>query len=224
MGIVAPYRWLDSVKSAAETRLWVVDGIANGLRPWFNQVLRQRPRQARLKVVEDLYQWHYRCGALSAERGADGARGDGVLPADGGILRRRHGLARKWKIHRLGMYQALIDARMPFEMVHDGQLDAAHIGRFKLLLLPNIAALSDGQCEQLREFVRGGGSLLATYETSLYDEWGERRADFGLADLFGASFEALREGPIQNSYFHVERTLRMERPIRSCEGWRTRNT
>ena len=88
------------------------------------------------------------------------------------------------------MYQALIDARMPFEMVHDRMLDAERIGRFKLLLLPNIAALSDAQCGQLRDYVRKGGSIVATYETSLYDEWGKRRADFGLADLFGVSFQA----------------------------------
>jgi hypothetical protein len=80
------------------------------------------------------------------------------------------------------------------------------VGRYKLLLLPNIAAVSEVQCQQLRDFVRSGGSIIATRETSLYDEWGERRSDFGLADLFNASFEALREGPIQNSYFRVERT------------------
>ena len=103
------------------------------------------------------------------------------------------------------MYQALIDARIPFEMAQDELLDAEHIGRYKLLLLPNIAALSDAQCSQLRDYVRRGGSLLATYETSLYDEWGTRRADFGLSDLFGASFQARLKGPIQNSYFRVEK-------------------
>ena len=42
------------------------------------------------------------------------------------------------------MYHALIEARMPFEMLHDRTLERA--GRFKLLLLPNIAALSARQC------------------------------------------------------------------------------
>src|SRR6185437_14530191 len=115
--------------------------------------------------------------------------------------------------HTLGMYQAMIEARIPFEMAHDRLLDAEDIDRFKVLLLPNIAALSDAQCEQLRAYVRRGGSLLATYETSLYDEWGKQRSDFGLADLFGVSFAARRAGPIQNAYFRVNAGERATHPI-----------
>ena len=74
-------------------------------------------------------------------------------------------------------------------------LDPEHIDRFKTLILPNIAALSTQQCDQLRAFVEQGGSLVATYETSLYDEWGVRRNDFGLASLFGTSFAGGQEGP-----------------------------
>ena len=70
----------------------------------------------------------------------------------------------------LGWYQALVEARIPFEMVHDGLLDAGHLAPFKTLVLPNVEALSDAQCEQLAAFVRGGGGLVATRETSLHDE------------------------------------------------------
>ena len=59
--------------------------------------------------------------------------------------------------HILGYYQALIEGRIPFEMVHDRIMDAAAIAPYKVLILPNIAALSEAQCGQLREFVRGGG-------------------------------------------------------------------
>jgi len=71
---------------------------------------------------------------------------------------------------------------MPFEMLHDRTFDAA--GRFKRLLLPNIAALSTEQCAQIRGFVENGGSVLATYKTSLYDENGERHSDFGGVDIW----------------------------------------
>jgi hypothetical protein len=101
------------------------------------------------------------------------------------------------------MYQALVEARVPFEMVHDGLLDPERLARFRLLVLPNIAVLSDSQCGQLADFVRKGGGLVATHETSLYDESGERRKDFGLADIFGVSFGGMVEERMQNSYLKV---------------------
>jgi len=79
------------------------------------------------------------------------------------------------------------------------------VDQYRTLILPNIAALSTAQCDQLRQFVERGGSLIATHETSLYDEWGVRRSDFGLAQLFGASFDGGMEGPMQNSYLNIEK-------------------
>ena len=111
---------------------------------------------------------------------------------------------RRVEEHELGMYQALVEGRIPFEMVHDQMLDPDQIDRFKLLILPNTAALSEAQCEQLRGYVKRGGSLLATFETSLYDEWGRRRKDFGLSDLLGVTFAGSVDRDIKNSYMTVE--------------------
>ena len=106
--------------------------------------------------------------------------------------------------HALGYYEALVEARIPFEMVHDRLLDPAHVSQFKVLILPNLAALSTAQCDRIREFVRGGGGIVATYETSLYDEWGVRRNDFGLSNLFGASYDSALDARMQNSYLRLE--------------------
>src|SRR5262249_21032392 len=106
--------------------------------------------------------------------------------------------------HGVGWYEALVEARIPFEMVHDRLLDEVHPARLKTLILPNIAALSDEQCRQIRAFVERGGGLVATYETSLCDERGERREDFGLADLLGVSFRRRADGPMRNAYLRLE--------------------
>jgi len=204
VGVEEPYRWKDSVQNGAEIRLWVADGIAHGLRPWFTKFCATLYDRRWLPVVEEIYNWHYRSERyLRNEENL--ARVAMVYSQQTAAFYGGEQARQRVEDCTLGMYQALIEARVPFEMVHDRLLDAGHVDRFKLLILPNIAALSEAQCEQLRGYVRRGGSLLATFETSLYDEWGVRRGDFGLGDLFGARFGGRVEGPMQNSYLRIER-------------------
>ncbi|HKZ37220.1 MAG TPA: beta-galactosidase trimerization domain-containing protein, partial [Chryseolinea sp.] len=89
-------------------------------------------------------------------------------------------------------------------MVNDRLMDPEHLKPYKVLILPNIAALSDKQCDQLKKFVETGGSLVATYETSLYNEEGKPRTEFGLSDVFGVSYSQGVEGPLQNSYLRLK--------------------
>src|SRR2546425_4124747 len=49
-----------------------------------------------------------------------------------------------------------------------------------------------------------GAAVYSPRETSLYDEWGVRRKNFGLASLFGVKFNGRIEGPMQNSYLRIE--------------------
>ena len=203
VGVEEAYRWKDSVQSEPEIRIWVADGIANDLRPWFTKFGGVLYDRRWLKVVEDIYNWHYRSERyLRNEESL--ARVAMVYSQQTANFYGGPAARDKVEDHTLGMYQALIEARIPFEMVHDRLLDPERIDRFKLLILPNIAALSDAQCDQLRSYVERGGSLLATHETSLYDQWGVRRQNFGLSDLFGAKFNGRLEGPMQNSYLRLE--------------------
>src|ERR1035438_9317452 len=59
VGVEDKNRWKDSVQSADETRLWVADGVAQGLRPWFTKFNAKVIDCRWLPVVEEIYQWHY---------------------------------------------------------------------------------------------------------------------------------------------------------------------
>jgi len=210
VGIVSPYRWLNSTKSPAETRIWVQDGIANGLRPWFNMVSGQLRDRRGQKVIEDLYVWHYRNEKYLRNTAPVARVGIVYSQQTAEFYAGAAGLQRLIEYPQLGVYQALIDARIPFEMVHDHNLDPQNLSRFKTLILPNIAALSKAQCQQLREFVKYGGGLVATYETSLCDENGTPQQDFGLVDLFGASYVSHTNPKsnvaLQNTYLYPEKS------------------
>ncbi len=203
VGVEEPYRWKDSVQSEPEIRLWVAEGTANGMRPWvtkFSGVLYDRRW---LPMIERIYEWHFRherylrneaplarVALLHSEQSATYHAGvaEGDRAGD----------------HMLGMYHALIEARVPFELVHEAFLTPDRLDRFKLLILADAAALSDAQCAAIRAYVDRGGSLLATFASSLFDETGQRRQDFGLADVLGVTFNGRIDGPMQNSYLSLD--------------------
>ena len=147
VGLEEPYRWKDSVQTGPEIQLWIADGIAKGLRPWVTKFNLKLYDKRWLKTVEDVYlryaKWEpylrneepvARVGLVYSQQTATYYGGEKA--------------ADKVEDPTLGVYQALLEARMPFEMVHDRLLDAAHLDRYRLLILPNVAALSEAQCKR----------------------------------------------------------------------------
>jgi hypothetical protein len=215
VGFEEAYRWKDSVQSEPEIRLWVAEGTANGARPWitkFSGVLYDRRW---LPIVERIYDWHYRhekylrneeplarVAMLYSEQTL--SLGNPWLPATGTSAESQRLANDRPNDHVLGMYHALVESRVPFELVHEAFLTPDRLDRFRLVVLANAASLSDAQCAALRDHVGRGGSLLATFASSLFDESGTRRRDFGLADVFGVSFNGRVDGPMQNSYLSLD--------------------
>lgn len=87
--------------------------------------------------------------------------------------------------HIEGMYTVLTEARIPFDFVHENDLNESRLAQYTVVILPNMALMSDGQAAALRAYAERGGSLLATFETGLYDENNKPRDNFALASLFG---------------------------------------
>lgn len=202
VGLDDKNRWKDSVQSLDEIRLWMADGIAQNFRPTVTK-FNAKPYDRRwFPIVEQLFKWHW-ANEKYMRNEKSLARVGMVYSQQTAAFYGGPEAVEKVENAGLGFYQALIEARIPFEMVHDGLLDPEHVNQFRTLILPNIAALTLEQCKQISDFVENGGSIVTSYETSLYDEWGVRRSDFGLAKLFGASFAGNVEGPMLNSYLNL---------------------
>jgi hypothetical protein len=83
-----------------------------------------------------------------------------------------------------GAYRLLLEGRIPFDFVSDertGDADATQmLSAYDVILLSDVACLSDQEAALLDTFVSEGGTLIATGETGLYDERGNRRGAFAL--------------------------------------------
>jgi len=204
--------WRHVTKAPAETTMWMAQTAASGMVPWFHW-LGGAPEDTRWKEVgREFFAWlaanepHFR----NTRSVADVA----VLYPQRTIAFYRSGNGpRDWRggdraqtaDYLQGLYYALLEGRFAFDFVHEDDLRPETLRKYRALLVPNAAYLSAEHCRRIGEYVSGGGSLLATFETSLYDEWGDRRPDFALADLFGASAAGETIGPVGNSYMRIER-------------------
>ncbi len=98
--------------------------------------------------------------------------------------------------HALGVFRVGWEEHLLITPITDWDLRPERLEPYKVLILPNAAALSDEQVTVIREFVKNGGGLVATCETSLFDEIGRPRGNFALADLFGVDYQGRPAAPV----------------------------
>ncbi|KQX34929.1 hypothetical protein ASD04_16250 [Devosia sp. Root436] len=191
-------RWKDSVQTGPEIEQWVHAGITQGLFPWFTKFNACIPDDRWVEPVVDSFSLHADLEPVlgTMQPTAEIAVIDPATTLRHWAPEKRH-LA---ELNDLGVYQALVEARLPFEFLSDQVMTAEALGRFKLVILANATYLSDAQCQAIRDYVAAGGSVVAAHETSLYDEKGAARADFGLADVFGVTMTSPPRSGVRNSY------------------------
>jgi hypothetical protein len=88
--------------------------------------------------------------------------------------------------HLFGACRALIEEHIPYDIIVD--LDADTLAGYQVLVVPNAACLSADEVGVIRDFVRGGGGLVCTGKTSLWNERGEPCPDYQLRDVLGVSY------------------------------------
>lgn len=187
------WRWKDSVTNPHELVSWIVDGFAQGARPWFTKFKAENFDDRWVAPVVQAFELHARCErALELPLTAEVALLD--VRAQGTSERRRHAAE-----HENGFYQAMIEARIPFEYIAAEMLSMHRLRHVRVLVLPACPDLTAEQTGVIEAFVTAGGSVVAAHDTSL------RRADDGdpelaLGPLLGVRLTSGPRGPVKNNY------------------------
>jgi len=210
--------WRNLSKNPEEARMWLSQTSASGMAPYFHFVGAETGRgedQRWKKAGAEYFDWTARHDAhLATVRSI--ANIGVVIGQSTQLLYQGPKTSRSRSyMHETtqGIYEALLRGRFAFDFVHEDRLEPEQLAKYRALLLPNVAMLSDRQCDRLRAYAKAGGSLMASFETGLYDENLEPRAEFALADLFGANRAGGAIGTNGNPYYarieqnHAEHTI-----------------
>ncbi len=192
----SPWRWVSL--SGAETRVLLSEASV-GVNPYY-AIFIQGIEADGIEAAADVYEFlkkntkYYRktvSGArvalLQSAQTLNTYGGVDIPWADLGYQKEKRAEAvGNYSRSFYGFYEMLIRARVPFDVIDEARLGEGDLDRYEAIVLPNAACLSDDQCAVLTAFVGAGGKVVADFESSHYDEYGQRREDFGLAELFGA--------------------------------------
>jgi len=179
-------RWRNAHKSVPEAQMWLGQTAASGMVPYLHLIgaetgLGEDHRM--LEPARQFFNWHARHDRHFANKRS--IANIAVVMGQRTQLFYTPPPGTTPSQYMDGLYYALLEGRFLFDFVHEDDLGPETLRKYSAVLLPNVALLSDEQCRQLRAYADAGGSLLATFETSLYDERNRRRDEFALADVFG---------------------------------------
>jgi len=172
-----------SAKPAAEARMWMIAGIAGGLQPWWHHIAAYHEDRRAYHTAEPVMRWHKANEKYLINRRPIATVGV-VWSQQNTDFYGRDNAAQLVDLPYRGITGALLKARVPYIPVHADHIDRDAL-QLSLLILPNLGSMTDAQAASIRRFVDNGGGLIATGESSLYDEWGNARPDYALSDLFG---------------------------------------
>jgi hypothetical protein len=83
----------------------------------------------------------------------------------------------------VGACKALQEEHILFDIVTPRNL--ADLGKYKVIVLPNTACMSQREADALRQFVANGGGLVGSYQVAAGNEWNDPYPQPALADVFG---------------------------------------
>jgi hypothetical protein len=200
-------RWRNASKSPTEATMWLNETLAAGMVPYYHFIGGEKglgEDRRWQKVGHEYYLWTAKHDRhFTTKRSVANV---GVLIGQRTQLFHQPPAGVQMQQYTQGIYYTLLANRVPFDFVHEERLEVERLTKYRMLLLPNTGSAERRTVFAAAGVCEGGGSLLATFETSMYDEYNMRRADFGLADVLGIHAAGGVKGTNGNAcYSRIER-------------------
>lgn len=188
--------WRRSAMPAAEQKVYLAQVAANGADPMVNlsggpPAVHEDPRG--FQAICDLYgfldkhQAYYQDDRSAANVAVlyslESLRRAGLREPNGAAE------AQHYVDELRGWQQALHAAHIPFDILSTASLSTEALARYRAVVLPGAACLSEDNARLLRDYHAGGGGLAASYLAGVYDEDGRPRETSLLSDALGAQIE-----------------------------------
>jgi hypothetical protein len=202
---IAPLR-RQTARPVEEETLFMAEAVANGQRLWWHSLGGISYDRRWMDGVADYFNWHAKVEkyfrntnslaeigliwsphAYWLEKWADGPSVDGPLASEA----------------LSGWYLALLESRLPFDLVPEQKLAAGDLSRFRVLILPSATCLDEAAVTGLTRYVAAGGGLIVSHEASLQDGWGTPRTDLALGSLLGIRRLESPPPPLYHSYLRI---------------------
>jgi hypothetical protein len=209
-------RWRNVFKSRQEAQMWMNETVASGMVPYHHFIGGEKGMGEDRRWLEpgrQYFNWVAKHESHFVNHRS--IANIGVIMGQRTQLFYSPPRGASMSQYMDGLYYALLEGRFLFDFVHEDNLLPEELQKYSAILLPNIALLSDEQCRQLESFVEGGGSLLSTFETSLYTDRNQLRPDFGLAKVFGIHKTGDVIGTNGNAFY-----ARIEKPHEILQGFK----
>ncbi|MDR3138636.1 MAG: hypothetical protein LBT95_03065 [Treponema sp.] len=195
-----------------ELRLWMLEGIAGGITPWWHVVGGAQEDRRIFDIGTPVLQWHEKYERYLYNRipiaNAGVLWSQNNVEFSGGI-HGRGGIEKSWR----GINMALTRMGIPFLPINAEDIADQTMG-IDLLILPELAVLSQDQAEALEAFAARGGSILALGNAGIMEKDGLLRRSSRLESLLGVRFtqidrgdqagEASWENPVLHNYLRFE--------------------
>ena len=171
-----------------EVRLWALEGFASGIQPWWHYVNAYHEDRRMYQTPVAMGLWHAKNEAFLNRRQPVATVGI-VYSQRNNDFFGRDDAELLVNLPQRGFAEALTRARIPYLLVNADDLERDAAG-MRVLILPNLGTMTDPHVAGVRAFASRGGGVIATGASSLFDQWGEVRADLALADIFGVHLPA----------------------------------